>query len=65
MTQCPGCGEDEVLRGVALDDGRREITCERCGHSWTRGTAARVVAPPPPSRRSARRDLGAMRTAMG
>lgn len=54
MIQCPSCGEDEALRGVALDDGRREITCERCGHSWTRGAATRVVAPPTPSRRSAR-----------
>ncbi|MEO6470257.1 MAG: hypothetical protein ABIR57_00430 [Aeromicrobium sp.] len=54
MIQCLGCGEDEALRGVALDDGRREITCERCGHSWTRGAATRVAPPPTPSRRSAR-----------
>lgn len=51
MIDCPSCGEDEELRGVALDDGRRQITCERCGHSWTRGTATRVVASPTPSRR--------------
>lgn len=53
MIDCPSCGEDEELRGVGLSDGRRQITCERCGHSWTRGTATRVVAPPTSSRRIA------------
>lgn len=50
MIDCPSCGEDEELRGVALGDGRRQITCESCGHSWTRGTATRVVASPASSR---------------
>lgn len=50
MIDCPSCGEDEELPGVAVDDGRRQIACERCGHSWTRGTATRVVASPTPSR---------------
>lgn len=52
MVECPRCGEDEKLRGVALHDGRREITCEHCGHKWTRGTATRVVVTPAPLRRS-------------
>ena len=43
MIRCAECGEDAELRGRPLDDGRREITCERCGHSWARGTATRVA----------------------
>lgn len=50
MIDCPSCGEDEELRGVALGDSRRKITCERCNHSWTRGTATRAVTPPTPLR---------------
>lgn len=46
MIQCPNCGEDEELRGVALDDGRRQITCERCGHTWARGEAKKPPVPP-------------------
>jgi|GEM_PF-976408 len=52
MIECPSCREDEELRGVVLDDGRREITCDRCGHQWTRGTATQVVATVAGSRRS-------------
>lgn len=61
MVECPKCGEDEELRGVALNDGRREITCERCGHSWTRGTATQVStrsASARPSRRTAEASCG-------
>lgn len=50
MIDCPSCGEDEELRGVALGDGRRQITYESCGHSWTRGTSTRIVASPASSR---------------
>lgn len=39
MIECPNCGEDEELRGATLDDGRRQITCDQCGHTWTRETA--------------------------
>ena len=41
MIECPNCGEGEELHGVALDDDRRQITCDQCGHMWTRGTAKR------------------------
>lgn len=37
MIECPGCGEGDELHGVALDDGRRQITCDQCGHVWVRG----------------------------
>ena len=46
MIECPNCGEDEELRGVALDDGRRQITCDQCGHTWARGEAKKPPAPP-------------------
>lgn len=54
MIECPSCGEDEELRGMALADGRRQITCERCGHSWTRGSATRAT-PSGVTQRSPRR----------
>lgn len=64
MIECPNCGEDEELRGVALDDGRRQITCDQCGHTWTRGTAKRAPScgaerrrnPPNPASCGPRRD---------
>lgn len=45
MIECPNCGEDDELRGVALDDGRRQITCDQRGHTWARGTATQAPAP--------------------
>lgn len=51
MIECPSCGESEELRGVALADGRRQIMCGRCGHTWTRGTATQQPAPRPAVRR--------------
>lgn len=53
MIECPNCGEDEELRGVGLDDGRRQITCEKCGHAWTRGTATHAPTSAAPHRRPA------------
>ena len=32
---CPGCGENERLRGSRRDDVI-VLTCEVCGHSWNR-----------------------------
>ncbi|RJS47427.1 hypothetical protein D4739_15195 [Nocardioides cavernaquae] len=41
MIACPECTEDEDLYGVPLEDGRRQISCESCGHTWARGEATR------------------------
>jgi hypothetical protein len=41
IVECPGCGEDEALRGErAVEAGRERLTltCERCGASWDRDT---------------------------
>lgn len=35
MVSCPGCGEEEALRGRPADDGVR-VSCESCGAEWTR-----------------------------
>lgn len=35
--RCPGCGEDDDLRGERTGEGIR-ITCGRCGASWNRDT---------------------------
>lgn len=37
---CPHCHEDENLSGEQRD-GRRVLTCERCGHVWDRDTVPR------------------------
>lgn len=45
VVACPGCGEDEQLRGERADreDGSEQLvlTCERCGTTWDRDTAPR------------------------
>jgi hypothetical protein len=42
---CPGCGEDERLRGERRDAGtdseRIVLRCEVCGATWDRGTTPR------------------------
>ncbi len=33
---CAECGTDEHLRGRPLEGDLIELTCERCGRTWTR-----------------------------
>jgi len=37
MLACPVCAESDRLQGAATGD-QIEVTCESCGHRWTRGT---------------------------
>lgn len=39
---CPQCGSDEIGLIEVLEDERRSVKCESCGHQWLRGEA-RVV----------------------
>jgi hypothetical protein len=39
---CPQCGSSEIDLKEVLEDERRRIRCESCGHEWLRGEA-RVV----------------------
>lgn len=44
VVTCPACGEDERLRGTrdpAAGSDTIALTCERCGHRWTRDTRPR------------------------
>lgn len=36
---CEQCGSDELQLVEVLDDERRRIKCESCGHEWLRGEA--------------------------
>lgn len=40
--ECPQCHSDELSRVHQLDDGRREVKCDSCGHQWVRGEAKAV-----------------------
>lgn len=44
---CERCGSSDLELVQELDDGRREVRCESCGHQWLRGEAIppRVVGP--------------------
>src|SRR5688572_6024140 len=39
---CPQCGSDEIELIEVLEDERRSVECESCGHGWLRGEARRV-----------------------
>lgn len=38
--RCPGCGEEEALRGTREADTIR-MRCEACGHTWERDVRPR------------------------
>jgi hypothetical protein len=40
--ECPQCGSHDLDLIEVLEDGRRRVKCESCGHEWLRGHA-RVV----------------------
>lgn len=40
--ECPSCGEDDELRGKRNGD-LINMTCEACGHTWTRDTRTRCL----------------------
>ncbi len=42
---CPSCGSSEIGLVEVLEDQRRRVKCEACGHEWLRGQAsARITA---------------------
>lgn len=46
MISCPTCGESDHLHlDELLADGRRQIVCHACGHTWIRGEAKVVHKP--------------------
>ena len=45
MLTCEKCQSDDIDLVERLDDGRRRVGCQACGHIWVRGAA---MATPPP-----------------
>lgn len=34
---CPECASQDLALVADLEDGRKEVSCDSCGHSWVRG----------------------------
>lgn len=50
---CPECESEDLALVADLDDGRKEVSCDACGHSWVRGEAK--PARPPTGSEQAKR----------
>jgi hypothetical protein len=43
VIKCESCGSDDLELESPLPDGRKQIRCSQCGHSWIRGEPRTVV----------------------
>ena len=53
LVECPQCGSSELALVEVLEDERRRIGCELCGHQWLQGEAKRASPRGRPTREPA------------